>query len=114
MATCIDADKYLNYLQCALKDDILDDYHQGWVDGIRIAQRSAKHFFVNIDEKRIAHWQWFDEEYGNPIDGYDRDWGWKCSNCDYVLPDDFDDPDRMPAYRYCMNCGAQMFTEVNV
>lgn len=61
--------------------------------------------------KRKAHWQWFDEENGTPFDGYDRDWGWECSNCGYILPDDFDYPDCIPTYRYCMNCGAEMISE---
>lgn len=110
MATYIDADKYLNYLH-SREADFLDDYGKGWVAGICTAQRSAKHFFVNIDEQKKAHWQWFDEETGNPIDGYERDWGWECSNCFYILPDDFDDLDIEPTFRYCMNCGAQMFSE---
>lgn len=108
MATYIDADKYFNYLQYALKDEVHDDYNKGYVDGIRIAQKGAKHFFVNLDENKKAYWKWFDEECGNPTDGYDRDWGWECSNCGYVLPDDFDDPDLVPAYKYCMECGAEM------
>lgn len=107
MATYIDADKYLNYLH-SREADFLDDYGKGWVAGIQTAQRSAKHFFVNIDENKKAYWKWFDEECGNPIYGYDRDWGWKCSNCGYVLPDDCDDPDIVPAYKYCMECGAEM------
>lgn len=63
-------------------------------------------------EKQKAHWQWFDEETGTPFDGYERDWGWECSHCGYVLPDDYDDPDIEPKFWYCMNCGAQMFSEV--
>lgn len=62
--------------------------------------------------KRKAHWHWFDEPVGNPVESKDREWGWKCSHCGYVLSDDFDDPDRMPAYRYCMNCGTPMFSGV--
>lgn len=76
--------------------------------GICTAQRSAKHFFVNIDEQKKAYWKWFDEETGTPFDGHDRDWGWECSNCGYVLPDNCDDPDIIPAYKYCMECGAEM------
>lgn len=40
--------------------------------------------------------------------------GWECSNCFYILPDDYDDPDIEPKFRYCMNCGAQMFSEDSV
>lgn len=55
MAKYIDADKYLNYLH-SREADFLDDYGKGWVAGICTAQRSAKHFFVNIDEQKKAHW----------------------------------------------------------
>lgn len=65
-----------------------------------------------IDEQKKANWQWFDEPVGNPVESKDREWGWKCSHCGYVLSDDFDDPDRMPAYRYCMNCRTPMFSGV--
>ena len=55
MAKYIEADKYLNYLH-SREADFLDDYGKGWVAGICTAQRSAKHFFVDIDEQKKAHW----------------------------------------------------------
>lgn len=66
------------------------------------------------DVAPVVHgrWEWFDEDTGTPFTGYEREWGWRCSHCGHILPDDFDDPDRIPTYRYCMNCGAQMFSEV--
>ena len=30
---------------------------------------------------RYAEWEWFDELNGNPLEGQDRDWGWRCSGC---------------------------------
>ena len=43
-----------------------------------------------------GEWEWFDEEVGSPLEGVERDWGWRCSKCKTVLPDDFDDPDNPP------------------
>ena len=55
-----------------------------------------------------GEWEWYDEEVGSPLDGIERDWGWRCSKCKVVLPDDFDDPDNPPAMRFCQGCGAPM------
>lgn len=55
-----------------------------------------------------GEWEWYDEEIGNPLDGIEREWGWRCSKCKTVLPDDFDDPDNPPAMRFCQWCGAPM------
>lgn len=62
------------------------------------------------DVAPVVHgrWEWFDEETGTPITGYEREWGWRCSNCKEELPDDYDDPDCRPELRYCHNCGAKM------
>lgn len=57
---------------------------------------------------RHAEWEWFDELNGNPLEGQDRDWGWRCSGCKTVLPDDYDDPDCKPKMKYCSECGAKM------
>ena len=56
-------------------------------------------------------WEWYDEEIGSPLEGIERDWGWRCSKCKVVLPDDFDDPDNPPAMRFCQWCGAPMTDE---
>ena len=58
-----------------------------------------------------AEWEWYDEEVGSPLEGIEREWGWRCSKCKVVLPDDFDDPDNPPAMRFCKWCGAPMTDE---
>lgn len=55
-----------------------------------------------------AEWEWFDEETGNPIDGIEREWGWKCSKCGNALPDDFDNQDYPPKIEFCPFCGRAM------
>ena len=55
-----------------------------------------------------GQWEWFDEETGTPITGYEREWGWRCSRCKHELPDDYDDPDYRPMLDYCPYCGAKM------
>ena len=56
-----------------------------------------------------AEWEWFDELNGNPLEGQDRDWGWRCSACKTWLPNgDTYDPDRKPNLKYCPECGAKM------
>lgn len=55
-----------------------------------------------------GEWEWYDEEIGSPLEGSERDWGWRCSKCKVVLPDDFDDPDNPPAMRFCQWCGTPM------
>ena len=59
-------------------------------------------------EAWVAKWEWFDEEIGNPIDGIEREWGWKCSKCGNALPDDFDSPDDTPKIEFCPFCGCAM------
>ncbi len=58
-----------------------------------------------------GEWEWYDEEVGAPLEGIERDWGWRCSKCKVVLPDDFDDPDNPPAMSFCQRCGAPMTDE---
>lgn len=58
-----------------------------------------------------SEWEWYDEEVGSPLEGIERDWGWRCSKCKVVLPDDFDDPDNPPAMRFCQWCGSPMTDE---
>ena len=55
-----------------------------------------------------GRWEWFDEDVGTPVTGYEREWGWRCSNCGEELSDDYDDPDDSPTFRFCYNCGAKM------
>lgn len=58
-----------------------------------------------------GEWEWYDEEVGSPLEGIEREWGWRCSKCKVVLPDDFDDPDNPPAMRFCQWCSAPMTDE---
>lgn len=64
-----------------------------------------------IEEAWRGEWEWYDEEIGSPLEGVEREWGWRCSKCKIVLPDDFDDPDNPPAMRFCQWCGAPMTDE---
>lgn len=62
-------------------------------------------------EKMRGEWEWFDEEVTATFGYYEREWGWRCSKCGVVLPDDFDNPDDSPAMRFCQWCGAPMTDE---
>ena len=64
-----------------------------------------------VEKVRRGEWEWYDEEVGSPLEGIEREWGWRCSKCKVVLPDDFDDPDNPPAMRFCQWCGAPMTDE---
>lgn len=55
-----------------------------------------------------GRWEWFDEETGTPVTGYEREWGWRCSHCKTELSDDYDNPDIRPEMKYCPICGAKM------
>lgn len=65
---------------------------------------------IAVDIAPVVHgkWEWFDEETGTPIDGYEREWGWRCSCCKIELLDDYDNPDIYPEMKYCHNCGARI------
>ena len=64
-----------------------------------------------VEDVWRGEWEWYDEEVGSPLGGIEREWGWRCSKCKVVLPDDFDDPDNPPAMRFCQWCGAPMTDE---
>ena len=66
---------------------------------------------VSREQVWKGEWEWYDEEVGSPLEGIEREWGWRCSKCKVVLPDDFDDPDNPPAMRFCQWCGAPMTDE---
>jgi DNA-directed RNA polymerase subunit RPC12/RpoP len=56
-----------------------------------------------------AHWEWFERQNGNPLDGIDYDWGWRCSKCKEELePDDYDSPKNPPKIKRCPYCDALM------
>lgn len=63
---------------------------------------------VNVAPIKRGQWEWFDEDTGTPITGYEREWGWRCSRCKHELPDDYDDPDYRPMLDYCPYYGAKM------
>lgn len=63
---------------------------------------------VDAEPVRRGEWEWFEERNGNPFDGYDKDYGYRCSCCKSELPDNYDDPDVKPDFAYCPNCGAKM------
>lgn len=65
----------------------------------------------HVEKVWRGEWEWYDEEVGAPLEGIERDWGWRCSKCKVVLPDDFDDPDNPPAMSFCQRCGAPMTDE---
>jgi len=84
-------------------------YQRGVEDGMELALNAIKAIHA-ADVAPVAHgrWEWFDEETGTPFTGYEREWGWKCSYCGEELPDDYDDPDNRPTFRFCHSCGAKM------
>lgn len=84
----------------------LDDaYEQGWEDALDNLKNAPA---ANVVPVVHGRWEWFDEDTGTPITGYEREWGWRCSCCGYELSDDYDDPDYHPKFNYCPNCGAKM------
>lgn len=95
----IDADKFILALMDASLSSVDEDTILDLVDSVPI-----------VDVAPVVHgrWEWFDEETGMPSTGYEREWGWRCSHCKEELPDDYDDPDDRPAFRFCYNCGAKM------
>lgn len=64
--------------------------------------------FADVAPVVHGRWEWFDEDVGTPVTGYEREWGWRCSHCGEELPDDYDSPDDSPKFRFCYNCGAKM------
>ena len=84
-------------------------YTEGWNDCL-MRCKSMVSCFPAADVAPVVHgrWEWFDEDTGTPITGYEREWGWRCTHCKEELPDDYDDPDCRPKFRYCCNCGAKM------
>lgn len=59
-----------------------------------------------IEPVKRGFFSWFERENGNPLDGYDYDWGWQCSECQYEYPPSDDDLEHPPHYNFCPNCGA--------
>ena len=61
-----------------------------------------------IDILQVIRPVWFVTKNGNPFEGTDYDWGWRCGACDYEYPLEFDDPDQPPDYNYCPHCGQKI------
>ena len=83
------------------------------VNGTLISLNDARNVISNAPAADVApvrhgKWEWFDEDVGTPVSGYEREWGWRCSGCWTVLCDDFDNPDYPPKINFCPECGAQM------
>jgi hypothetical protein len=76
--------------------------------GIRKALRCMEQC-ETIDAVEVVHgrWEWFTDRCEDLFLGCDENYGWRCSNCKVPL-DDEDDPEVMPTFRYCPNCGAKM------
>jgi len=97
----------------ALTQDILsltvlydNEYYKGRADERNdILQRIQSEPTVEKCGKIV----WFEERVcGNPLDGYEYNWGWQCSECEYVFDDEYDDPDCSPDVKYCPDCGAKI------
>lgn len=91
----------------------VEDYSN---DKIKISSRMGAQALHSVSREQVekvwrGEWEWYDEEIGSPLEGTEREWGWRCSKCKVVLPDDFDDPDNPPAMRFCQWCGAPMTDE---
>ena len=58
-------------------------------------------------------WHWYAEQYGTPIDGYDWEEGWQCSECGALVPESYSfyNP---PDFKYCPYCGVKMHEGGNI
>ncbi|MEM0531488.1 hypothetical protein WGC32_14300 [Zongyangia sp. HA2173] len=104
MAEYIDRETLLDEL-CR---DNCERTYDGTCHNCRMTETIAD--FPAADVAPVVHgrWEWFDEKNGTPIDGWEREWGWRCSTCKCVLNDEYDDPDKQPKYNHCPNCGTKM------
>ena len=58
-------------------------------------------------------WEWHAEQHGNPVDGMDEDFGYRCSRCkvwadEYGVDGDVHEEPPTNILHYCPNCGAKM------
>lgn len=79
-----------------------------WAKGLEPSQYIEALPAADVAPVVHGRWEWFDGDVGTPVTGYEREWGWRCSHCGENLPDDYDDPDDSPKFRFCYNCGAKM------
>ena len=92
----------------SVQDQDIADFNRD-MEIVRAALRPISR--ERVEKGWRGEWEWYDEEVGSPLEGIEREWGWRCSKCKVVLPDDFDDPDNPPAMRFCQWCGAPMTDE---
>jgi hypothetical protein len=61
------------------------------------------------DAAPVVHgrWEWYTDRCEDLFLGCDEAYGWRCSQCKVAL-DAEDDPEVMPTFRYCPNCGTKM------
>lgn len=93
----------------ALQEYNLQRY--GEARGVVSAKESVNRFpAADVAPVVHAEWEWHTEVHGNPIDGMDEDFGYRCSNCkvkaeEYGVDGDIyeEPPTRL---KYCPNCGA--------
>jgi hypothetical protein len=60
-----------------------------------------------------GEWEWYTELHGNPIDGMDEDFGYRCSNCkvwasEFGVDGDIYEEPPTNILPFCPNCGARM------
>ena len=81
------------------------------IAALNMALSALRPVAVGVEKVWRGEWEWYDEEVGSPLEGIEREWGWRCSKCKTILPDEFDNPDDSPAMRFCQWCGAPMTDE---
>lgn len=97
----------------ALVDDIesaMKESGMGYVVGQTMKRYIKRVPAADVAPVVHAEWEWHTEVHGNPIDGMDEDFGYRCSNCkvkaeEYGVDGDIyeEPPTRL---KYCPNCGA--------
>lgn len=103
---CLESE--IHRTSCGYGDWVMYSKEMGFANAVISAMRGPTRKQVG----RIkGEWEWFDEEVTAPLEYQEREWGWRCSKCGVVLPDDFDNPDYTPPMRFCENCGAPMTDE---
>lgn len=79
-----------------------------------IATLTADYLLSNgVVVQKPGHWEWHTELHGNPFDGMDEDFGYRCSECHvwagvYGVDDDIFEEPPTHILHYCPNCGAKM------
>lgn len=108
MAEYIEREAAIDYIkqsQCKKCSDIGLCGNCAVLTGVRLFEEVPA---ADVAPIKHGQWEWFDEDTGTPITGYEREWGWRCSHCKHELPDNYDDPDYRPMLDYCLYCGAKM------